>query len=693
MLRKVTLAVMVVSLITILALGCIPQKPKISKVDGGSPYLTPDSLVISGEGIVHIAYEESGALFLESLAPDGTATKEQVAPRYAHDYALAVGPDGVIHLAWWNNDGDLFHAVKVAGGWIKEMVVQQGNGWGTNMAIGPDNSIHLVYQCSVVWAGTLIYLHSSDDGEWVSETVEEGGYYPHVSLAVDGESVPHLAYFDYLLAALKLAVKGEVGFTIETLEVEIDGSAISLAVDQDGSHHLAYYGYHYVPEPFGNYYTDLIYATDAGGEWSNQVFSRYSEILTGRVAIDIDVNGQPHFVRADWHAGWWYAYQTSGEWVFESIDWVAGQVAIATADDGVTHTIVGNGWDPSQPIVHAAADRQAGEWWQLTTVATAKPIGSHTSIGIEQNGMVHVGYYDAYEGDLWHATRVGNSWIHEQVDPGTGENIGYIHDLVIDDQNQPNFIFPTANYLYHMVKESGEWEATVMDEFSGGYTTWVDATKGDDGFLHVCQTAYHGGVFYYTNSSGGWTKESVHAINKSMGQCFIDLGPMGQPQILYREPYSELLHLAVKEATGWLVEPLDILGCEAYDFSLAVDSQGGRHLAYVDYDPTARGFKYATDAGGEWKIQTIEEGPDRGLSPDIAIDSDDRVHLVYYNSVGSGLRYATNESGIFSVAIIDDEGYVGQNPSIILDQEEVQVAYVGLNTAWYAKFPEGYTGR
>ena len=71
--------------------------------------------------------------------------------------------------------------------------------------------------------------------------------------------------------------------------------------------------------------------------------------------------------------------------------------------------------------------------------------------------------------------------------------------------------------------------------------------------------------------------------------------------------------------------------------SLAIDSQDKRHILYLDRDGNT--VKYATDKYGSWDISIIGEYPgdeEENFITAITIDSNDKIHGAYYGSTTLG---------------------------------------------------------
>lgn len=128
-------------------------------------------------------------------------------------------------------------------------------------------------------------------------------------------------------------------------------------------------------------------------------------------------------------------------------------------------------------------------------------------------------------------------------------------------------------------------------------------------------------------------------------------------------------------AADWqktVVDSSDVVGqC----LSLAVDSNNYVHISY--YDQTNQALKYATNASGSWATEFVDDSSDNvGLHSSIAIDSNNKAHISYFDTANTNLKYATNEFGSWATSTIDSSGVTGLYTSIGVDSNnKVHISY------------------
>ncbi|MEW6408045.1 MAG: chitobiase/beta-hexosaminidase C-terminal domain-containing protein [Patescibacteria group bacterium] len=128
------------------------------------------------------------------------------------------------------------------------------------------------------------------------------------------------------------------------------------------------------------------------------------------------------------------------------------------------------------------------------------------------------------------------------------------------------------------------------------------------------------------------------------------------------------------KAGSWKIETVDSKEVVGRNSSLAVDSNNKTHIAY--YDSTNKYLKYITNSSGSWKTKSIENmGEDPGSGGiSIAVDADDTPHICYRISADK-VRYAVKVSGAWTAEEIDT-GHEGC--SIAFDSNDnLYIAYQG----------------
>jgi fibronectin type 3 domain-containing protein len=131
---------------------------------------------------------------------------------------------------------------------------------------------------------------------------------------------------------------------------------------------------------------------------------------------------------------------------------------------------------------------------------------------------------------------------------------------------------------------------------------------------------------------------------------------------------------------NWTVQTVDGSGIGGIFSSIAVGSDGKQYISY--YDATNGHLKYATNAGGSWATATVASTGAVGFYTSIAVDSNNKVHISYFDITHNDLKYSTNAGGSWATTTVDSTSGAGYDSCIALDSNGN--AYIG--------YYNGFTG-
>ena len=141
---------------------------------------------------------------------------------------------------------------------------------------------------------------------------------------------------------------------------------------------------------------------------------------------------------------------------------------------------------------------------------------------------------------------------------------------------------------------------------------------------------------------------------------------------------SETFKFDLKYATNaggsWVITTVEEGGYQMVYPSIAIDSAGHVHIAYSFGDQISGGrsnVKYATNRTGAWVVSRVDDADNVGRHTSLALDSNDKAHISYYDEQNFNLKYATDLSGSWEMITLDSSGgageYVGEYSSISVD--------------------------
>jgi hypothetical protein len=336
--------------------------------------------------------------------------------------------------------------------------------------------------------------------------------------------------------------------------------------------------------------------------------------------------------------------------------------------------------------------------WSTETAAElpATTSGRRLSLAMDTMGGPHVYYgfylYDAaadtpfYRMQHYYATRVADSWTSAYVNlPKMPSLINMDIALDLDDTVHLGYMDHLGVNFATFV--DGAWTADVAysDRERCGAALALDST----GRGHVAMMSGLA-MGYANNTSGTWTPSVVDsfAVYNSCQDLDIVADEAGFAHIAFARGYSDGgLKYATNKGGLWIISVVDQV--EIKELSAAVDLNGNVHIVYTSWQ---NGLRYAHNVLGEWTIETIEsEGTP--YYPSLTLDTVGTPHVSFYarketssNSDKYGeLRYAKNSSGVWQVSVIDDIGYEeysrDTDTAIALDsQGKVHIGYFDIHS-------------
>lgn len=190
----------------------------------------------------------------------------------------------------------------------------------------------------------------------------------------------------------------------------------------------------------------------------------------------------------------------------------------------------------------------------------------------------------------------------------------------------------------------------------------------------------------------------------SPGRSGIDtaVDPDGTVYVAAADGREVTLYTRSADTSDWTARTLALLGV---DPRIEIDSENGLHFIYGDVYRQA--LVYAYDDGDFWDDEIIEEtGPIVRFEPDrltnqqaeLALDAQDRPHVVYLNHGERVLKYATKVAGEWAPepiqAPLNDDLFVvtGAEPSVRIDNDgRVQALYqpavIAAEPFWSVRLP------
>jgi hypothetical protein len=303
--------------------------------------------------------------------------------------------------------------------------------------------------------------------------------------------------------------------------------------------------------------------------------------------------------------------------------------------------------------------------------------GSRGSIAVDSYGRVIYGVSGGTDGYTNYriATKTQDIWIVEKLNlPG---NV-YSNSMAIDSVDKAHIGYNGGGYLSYATNSSGTWETEIIDNTSSVRFTSIAVDSAD--YIHMSyNSGFKEDIKYATNASGNWITEVLENSNP-IGQSPIAVDLNSDVHISfisYGSNDDNLLRYITNISGTWSTETVAMGSLDPYRCSIAVDSAGNVNIIYYDYD--LYDLKHAINSSGVWVSETVDDfvtGGQQHLS--LAVDSYGNSHVSYFDYISPRVRlkYANNVSGAWESYIIDDIGVRYDTASIAIDADDkVHIIY------------------
>ena len=166
-----------------------------------------------------------------------------------------------------------------------------------------------------------------------------------------------------------------------------------------------------------------------------------------------------------------------------------------------------------------------------------------------------------------------------------------------------------------------------------------------------------------------WTVECVDVSIgfEKLSQRSMALDSDGDVHFVYGGNHLYYAHgQSPAAATFEVVDYADKVGSGA---SIAIDTDDHIHISY--YDENNQDLKYATNASGQWVSKTVDATGKVGEDSSIGVDADNNVYIAYYDASNWNLKLATCKNGQWELTVVDSSGDTGQYPCLAVDSSDV----------------------
>ncbi len=357
----------------------------------------------------------------------------------------------------------------------------------------------------------------------------------------------------------------------------------SLRVDAGGTTHIAYGG------------ENLYYASYKNGTWQVETADPAPQVGY-HAALTLDADGQPHISYLDPDRETLkYATKDAAGWHVETVD-----TGVSRYHD--TSIAVSEG----TPIIsYSTADglklaRRSSSGWTLETIDAVSSTDS--SLAVDSQGNPHVVYAGGSGLRYTHWTSSG--WQIEDVGGGMYGGAGV--SMALDAGDRPHIVCegydngtPQRRYAFH---DGVAWQYETIDPgSSGGNISVALRADGTPIASYVQELGDWNGdieyaVRYAIRGTSGWEVTTIGGFiiwHGGRGWTSLAVTAAGSPIIAYTDPGQGVLQML--DPISGMAGPVDASARAGGPLSLAVDSQDRPHIVYV----RTQG-EYTHRATGRW---------------------------------------------------------------------------------------------
>ncbi len=319
--------------------------------------------------------------------------------------------------------------------------------------------------------------------------------------------------------------------------------------------------------------------------------------------------------------------------------------------------------------------------WMISTIDSTGSVGVSSSIAHDSNNKLHISYYDGTNDAVKYISNTTGTWISSTIGSNIGNVDGNIStSIAVDSANTVHVCYGsyTQKKLIYAIFSSGTWTTSTVD--SGTMRQTSIATDSNNK-VHISYYDQATGAYKYaTNATGSWVVTTIDTVFGSGGSSSIVVDSTNRIHISYigsySGPYYDLMY-ATNSSGSWTKSAVDADTTDSGTVvALTRDSNDKIHISY--YDAINNVLKYATNATGTWIKSTVDSTPHTGVVSSIAVDKNNKLHIAYsyFGGVGSILRYAEETDNGWMISDLDSAGNMGFYCSITVDlNNKVHISY------------------
>ncbi|MCD4653026.1 hypothetical protein K8T06_03735 [bacterium] len=512
----------------------------------------------------------------------------------------------------------------------------------------------------VVYGGDRLYYQYYNGSQWVSEIADQTrGSGRAASIVLDVSGNPHISHVN--------AANKNVRYTHYTGGVwqseiidHASTDATCIELDSNGNPCILYLSDGYIH-----------FARRSLSGWDIHT-SSYLSISSQSLSMVLDSADYPHISVVRYYE-YRYLYQDGTGWHWEDIEPMTGQslegMDIILDADGYPHIVYCPYRTSEYFLTHAYKNTSGWNIDDVTSFGAYRAFG--INITIDQTGYLHLTY--STRSSLYYQYENSSGWNTEIIDNNSRTNT-----LCLDTAENPVVAYLRGNTgqateINIAIWTGSDWDISLLDTDNPSYQPHLTYTNM--GQPHVSYS--NSGISFAVRSGGNWQEE----IN--IDGSISDIGIYGSQVMIpcYNFPDIEFTYFT---GTGWNTEFITS-GANVSAIDLEVSSDGFPHIVYHNGDFSNNQIVYAYRDTNSWHTEILGSGGGMlQAPPKLALDQNDRPHVIYYDSSLYEMIYAHNPGGSWN-----KETFLASNPEYvdlkIAPDDHPMIAYIDPTNVYLAE--------
>jgi hypothetical protein len=215
--------------------------------------------------------------------------------------------------------------------------------------------------------------------------------------------------------------------------------------------------------------------------------------------------------------------------------------------------------------------------------------------------------------------------------------------------------------------------------YTWAYLSWESSLvldSQDNPLIAFDQYNWSDYLYFATKASGSWVRHGVRSADGKIYKSLV-LGKDDTPYILFADTGAKKLKLAIRGSASTTIETLPSKAANPSLCSIAIDSKGQLHVAYMDGDPNWD-LRYIRETGSSWVDETVYATGHTGQWPNVVLDSNDQPHIIFQDP-DLTVRYARKSGSSWTVQQVMSKGSLSGTRHTAIDSQN-RVHFVAIDS-------------